>query len=126
VTKLVVLEFLSDEEADTFVGAQTTGVVGVFKKPTQFCTCTRDGRRAAYDSAHNRFWLTKGQKYGWYVCKLCGKPPFIMRQTPKNLIQPKPDPKQEMVIVLEFEMWQARVNADGSINNWGKPAPPEE
>lgn len=38
---------------------------GVWRKPTQFCTCNRNPRQGGF---------TRGKKYGWWVCAACGKP----------------------------------------------------
>jgi len=79
--KYVVLQFDSDDEANEIVQwllaqeqdqqvvhsfpAKAT-VMGVFKGPTVFCDCKGSkGRIQAW---------TKGQKYGWWVCKACKKP----------------------------------------------------
>lgn len=49
---------------DSSMGMGEVKLRGVWKKPTQFCTCTRKK-----DSS----W-TRGTKYGWWVCTSCGKP----------------------------------------------------
>lgn len=44
-------------------------VVGVFARPTTFCRCgTWTTERAANST------LKRGAKFGWSVCKTCGKP----------------------------------------------------
>jgi hypothetical protein len=79
VAVYVVLAFDDDQKAKEFVsqtlrteevtfGASTIQrwaravVRGVYKKPTVFCQC---------DAATGR---TRGKKYGWWVCRKCGKP----------------------------------------------------
>lgn len=44
-------------------------VIGVFKKPTKYCDPNDGHRRGKTSSA----W-TRGKKYGWWVCAVCGKP----------------------------------------------------
>lgn len=39
-------------------------IIAVYRAPTVFCDCV---------SVKNRGW-TKGQKWGWWVCDICGKP----------------------------------------------------
>jgi hypothetical protein len=55
---------------------ETVKLVGVYRKPTKFCECT-DRTRAD---------ITTGKKYGWNVCRKCGKPPYLAYQTPRNLL----------------------------------------
>jgi hypothetical protein len=80
----VVLSFEDDEEAKEFVtdvlrsgGPSKAGVDiwlakvrGVFKKPTKFCDPS-DGHRAGKKTEQA---FTRGRRYGWWVCALCGKP----------------------------------------------------
>lgn len=78
VAFLVLLDFVNEEEALTFVDdiLENVGkavltpvqennvhptVVGVYKRPTQFCPCSSNS-------------FTKGIKYGWWVCNGCRKP----------------------------------------------------
>lgn len=84
----VVVEFDSDEEAKRFVKAAlrndiyaTFGewledavriplkVTAVYKKATQFCS-PDDGHRGRKTTGG---W-TRGRKWGWWVCGVCGKP----------------------------------------------------
>ncbi len=75
---LVLLDFETEEEALTLIDdmLENAGqavltpvqennvhptVVGLYKRPTQFCPCPSDG-------------FTKGVKYGWWVCAGCRKP----------------------------------------------------
>lgn len=77
----VLLSFDDDDEAKEFVKAQlnervqvtynddqydpfevSAEVRGVYKRPVQFCTCTRTPG-----------W-TRGKRFGWWVCVDCGKP----------------------------------------------------
>jgi hypothetical protein len=43
-------------------------VVGVYRKPSMFCDQDPTTHRP------NKFWYRRGQKYGWMVCTVCGKP----------------------------------------------------
>jgi hypothetical protein len=81
---MVLLSFDDEEQALTLVETildQTDGVPGsiipfgakveaIYKKPTMFCQtpggCTSGGRRSGG--------FTMGQKWGWWVCSICGKP----------------------------------------------------
>jgi hypothetical protein len=88
VTVRVVLEFENEALAKQFVKAALeddiyaslgewledatrlrTFVIGVFKKPTKYCD-PGDGHRGKKTSGG---W-TRGKKYGWWVCGICGKP----------------------------------------------------
>lgn len=81
MAKYVLLAFDDDAEADKFVEHHGEGIMlsapmeepglytylkptvrAVFKKPTQFCSCT--GEKS----------FTRGQKYGWWVHAKCKKP----------------------------------------------------
>lgn len=87
MAKYVLLAFDSDKDVDAFVEYVQTAkfvcalpgeygtytdlaifddvtVRGVWKKPTQFCSCI---------GGKNRGW-TRGKKFGWWVCSLCHKP----------------------------------------------------
>jgi hypothetical protein len=66
MAKYILLRFEDEDEAELFkkyypVAAE---LKGVYKAPTMFCHCT---------SVKGRGW-TKGQKWGWWVCDICGKP----------------------------------------------------
>jgi hypothetical protein len=79
----VVLEFEDEALAKEFVGQALRdgitrensfaeavmvplNVIGVFKRPTKYCD-SGDGHRKV------KSW-TRGKKYGWWVCAVCGKP----------------------------------------------------
>ena len=53
-------------------------VVGLFAKPTKFCTCPNPGDRSV-----------KGAKFGWWVHADCGKPKAGGNQHPRNLLEPE-------------------------------------
>jgi hypothetical protein len=85
---MVLLSFDDEEEALNFADAGLEGrlyyanertsmakvrdgeVEAIYKKPTMFCQtpggCTSGGRRSGG--------FTMGQKWGWWVCSICGKP----------------------------------------------------
>lgn len=70
MAKHVVLTFDNDIEADAFVNSINEGgkeasirVIGIFKRPTIFCTCTVTSEKGV-----------RGAKYGWWLCRNCGKP----------------------------------------------------
>lgn len=83
----IVVEFESDEEAKAFVrGFLAKGyvmavqantsmskvfgkVTAAYKKPSKFCDSS-DGHRGKKTASA---W-TRGRKYGWWVCAICGKP----------------------------------------------------
>lgn len=91
MAKYVMLSFDKDSDADAFVAAaqSETGILwtayqdqyddragglphleaivrAVFKKPTLTCACVKSPKQGRA--------FTRGKKYGWWVCKLCGKP----------------------------------------------------
>jgi len=72
VTKLVILEFEDDKEADKFVEegngvwidmgyTAKAEVIGVYKYPTVFCECVPQKGS------------TRGAKFGWWICSNCCK-----------------------------------------------------
>lgn len=82
MAKYVLLSFDNDAEADAFteyvVDAQYIHISGdtaivkadvraVYKKPTLYCDNSdkHRGKLAGW---------TRGRKYGWWVCAVCGKP----------------------------------------------------
>lgn len=90
----VMLEFKDDAEAHTFVKEtlengiwfpmtdipgepsglernKNATVRAVWKKPTIFCD-KNDGHLNMKKKTEQGF--TRGQKYGWWVCRVCGKP----------------------------------------------------
>jgi hypothetical protein len=90
VAKYVLIEFDDDSEADAFANVmigQAEGssmrVRGVFKKPTIFCECANSPEKNV-----------RGNKWGWWLCKLCSKPKKNMLQSPTNLIDPDDRKKQ--------------------------------
>ena len=70
--RYVVLKFDDNDDAEAFVQLALRDPIkeyeamGLFAGPTQFCTCT--GGRGRIHS-----W-TRGQRFGWWVCKSCKKP----------------------------------------------------
>lgn len=59
---MILIDFLDEEAAlDLAEKYEGKGLVGVYKRPTQFCIC---GGQA----------FTHGQKYGWWVCSNCRRP----------------------------------------------------
>lgn len=96
--KYVLLEFDSDDDADAFASTmqsvmeeptQTIRVKGIFKKPSQFCTCLKPGDKSV-----------RGQKWGWWIHRDCGKPQKGQWQHPRNLLDPVDIPPQERNMFL--------------------------
>jgi len=95
--KYVVLEFDSDDDADAFASTmqtvheeptQTIRVRGIFKKPSQFCECPPSKTSV------------RGQKWGWWIHKDCGKPKRGQWQHARNLLDPIDIPASERNIWL--------------------------
>jgi hypothetical protein len=108
MARYVLLSFENNEEADKFVQAVThekpftfkaptpegrytmatakgdVFVRGVFMQPTKFCDCllAKDGE------------FGRGQKWGMFVHKKCGKPRAGQFQHPNNLIEPVTGPRE--------------------------------
>jgi hypothetical protein len=65
----VVVRFEDDEVANDFVSDTAWETVGMYKAPTQYCDNS---------DMHRKVWLQGGvvfgKKWGWLVCKHCGKP----------------------------------------------------
>lgn len=75
MTVRVVLEFSDESYAKDYVAdwlgrSSKVQVIAVFKKPTLYCD-PADGHRNRKKT--HQGW-TRGKKYGWWVCSLCGKP----------------------------------------------------
>jgi len=86
MAKYVLLEFDDDADAESFAGTlqpsgterESVRVRGIFKKPTQFCSCIPMEKSSV-----------RGAKWGWWICAKCGKPkPGAMHQ-PRNLLEPE-------------------------------------
>lgn len=96
MARYVLLEFGDNDEANNFVGMLNGGdfdvrsakgpaeaspadgsirVLGVYFKPTLFCECPNPGDRSA-----------RGEKWGLWIHKDCGKPKRGNVQHPRNLI----------------------------------------
>lgn len=81
-------------EGGTFIGLENLGdVVGVFRKPTQFCECTPEEKRGTTGF--------RGPKYGWYVCGRCRKPPANGNQVIFNLLENDGRPTWKRVLCLQ-------------------------
>lgn len=72
----VVVEFEDDQVAKDFVSDIVKGyqgpsikVTAAYKKPTKFCDPS-DGHQKGKGTRS----FTRGRKYGWWVCSVCGKP----------------------------------------------------
>lgn len=92
MAKYILLQFNDDKEADAFAStiadageASSLTVRGVFKKPTMFCDCVKG------TSPEKN---VKGNKWGWWLCKVCHKPKKNMLQSPTNLLDPADHKKQ--------------------------------
>lgn len=96
MTKLILLKFEDDKDADDFltgnVAARPKGqepaddsfyvaseVVGAFKEPTLFCECPPEKRD---NSGRSK----TGKKFGWWIRSCCGRPAKIGGQRPYNLV----------------------------------------
>ena len=66
MTTYILVECEDDNELDNFLEFLRPHTVGVFKKPTKFCDCESSRKPP-------QGW-TKGTKYGWWICTMCGKP----------------------------------------------------
>jgi ribosomal protein L37AE/L43A len=99
MAKYVLLEFDDDAEAESFSNiliedttrnnSGSMRVRGVFKKPTQFCSCVPMEKSSV-----------RGAKWGWWICKKCGKPkPGAMHQ-PRNLLEPEGTPSHQRRLFL--------------------------
>lgn len=85
----VVLEFDDNAQAKRFVEKVNGGfkavardylsrrVIGIWYKPTKFCTCATDGTKQTRGS--NPFF--RSEKTGWWVHHPCGKPTRIWGET---------------------------------------------
>jgi hypothetical protein len=84
MAKYVLIQFDNDDDAEGFVGGLTTTnpnasvkVAGIFKKPTLFCECVPQEEKSA-----------RGAKWGWWICKKCGRCKKGQWQSPRNLLDP--------------------------------------
>ena len=99
MARYVLLEFDKDEDAEAFSGLiiqdkDTPGVAmrvrGIFKKPTLFCECADKGDKSV-----------RGEKWGWWLHRKCGKPKAGHWQHPHNLLFA--NPKERTVYVGTVE-----------------------
>lgn len=112
MAKYVLLSFDSDQDADEFVNIVQEGeypsspntrvgeVHAIFKKPTQFCQCTREQRRGKV--------LQTGAKFGWLVCGNCYKPTKGGGQVIPNLLEMDLPPWRRQIhlqVRCEFKGW---------------------
>lgn len=70
-------------------GVLEASVRAVWKKPTQFCECANPGEKSA-----------RGQKWGWWVHKDCGKAKKGNFQSPRNLLDPPGQRARDIQIFL--------------------------
>jgi hypothetical protein len=96
MARYVLLTFEDNSEADKFVAAiggksvfyategtyemiNQVSVRAVWMKPTKFCDCEKPGNNSV-----------RGEKWGLYVHRACGKPKKGAWQHPRNLYSPVP------------------------------------
>jgi len=103
MAKYVLLEFDDDAEAESFARTimqndrlidladtvETIRVRGVFKKPTQFCTCVPMEKSSV-----------RGAKWGWWLCSKCAKPKSGAMHQPRNLLEPEGTPSHQRRLFL--------------------------
>lgn len=89
MTRLIVLEFRNDAEAEAFTErideATKKGkryrIVGIFAPPRIFaCKC------GTVDAKYRRAKAERGAKFGWWICGECGKPRAPGGHTLENLV----------------------------------------
>ena len=78
--RYVVIDFDKKEEADEFIHRHLNEfhgigqrVVGIFVKPGKTCNCW-DKDRINYGDKLKEHGVSRGAKFGWWVCERCGKP----------------------------------------------------
>ena len=108
MARLVVVEFLNNDEADRFVdklaadhvAGKPRRAIGSFPTPTKFCACDPHTRKSG-----------RTTKFGWWVCLSCklAQPGW---QAPKNLLQP------QLVSFKEQAFWvHARAGWELPVND---------
>ncbi len=92
-----------NEPTDAISGRE---LVALFAVPTQFCECPHDDRT-------NPRRQVRGQKYGWWVHRDCGKPLVNGFQHPRNLLEkPKLGPGEHLGFTVN---WMFR---SGVMRGW--------
>jgi hypothetical protein len=84
--RYVVIDFDDNKDAEAFLEGLKTGhmdghklrqvsarVVGIFVKPGRTCKCP-DAFRINYGDKNQQEGISRGAKFGWWVCTRCGKP----------------------------------------------------
>lgn len=83
MARYLLLEFDADSQCDALVtklaDKKTIRVVGMFQKPTKFCSCPK------MDDLQQRGQVTRGERFGWWVHRSCRKA-HGLHQSPKNLL----------------------------------------
>jgi hypothetical protein len=91
MARYVLLSFSSNADAEDFVLEYQARLEGrsldmsqpeyeidaVYGKPTQFCT-PGDGHRGRRRASG----YTRGKRFGWWVCAMCGKPEAPLKDKP--------------------------------------------
>lgn len=85
MSQFMLLEFDNDELAAKFMTQletkTTIHVRGLFQKPRTHCKCPE------MSDTEMRGQITRGQKFGWWVHRTCGRAHGRF-QTPRNLLYP--------------------------------------
>lgn len=82
--RYVVVEFESNDEAEQFIQSMNSDktlakynwrvrIAGIFVKPGRTCQCY-GWEFTNYGDKNKQFGITRGLKFGWWVCDQCGKP----------------------------------------------------
>jgi hypothetical protein len=100
MAKYVLIAFDDDSTADSFANSlkspdTTVHLVSVHKRPTQFCECPNPPDRSV-----------RGEKWGWWVHRDCGRPKKGMWQTPKNLLAPNESARERQLTLSIVEPFQ--------------------
>lgn len=83
MARYIVIEFERNETAEAFIKDWQEGkeafpsnfsrIVGIFVKPGRTCNCW-DKDRINYGDKLKDVGISRGAKFGWWVCGRCGKP----------------------------------------------------
>lgn len=86
MSQYLLLEFDDDEQCAALVQKISTRttirVKGIFQKPRTYCKCP------IMSDTEQRSQVTRGQKYGWWVHRVCGRA-HGYAQSPRNLFGTK-------------------------------------
>lgn len=113
MTSYVLIEIADEGDVQKFIRETEHTVCALYRKPTQFCYCLEEGKRQANNG------LVRGKKFGWWVCRICHKPPPGMPPAMRNRLEDR----RPMTFFLSPYIFKAERDKPRGFVGWTTPMP---